>query len=141
MWSDGFRDAFMMELIMLEGRSGIRAKSEKCQCEQGGEPIYHCTQCFGTTMMCKECIIRQHQSYPFHVIRVSLVPHPSCWFTVEKHFCRCGTDKPSSVKPSKTSAYKSSSDTHWARSVSIPSQSLANMDLQSSIRAASTTSI
>lgn len=46
----------------------------QCSCDGEGEPIYRCKDCFGTEMMCRDCIVECHASHPLHRIDVSLVP-------------------------------------------------------------------
>ncbi|KAG1719214.1 hypothetical protein EDB19DRAFT_1612964, partial [Suillus lakei] len=59
---------YLEEMICLEGRG----YHYQCSCNGEGESIYWCKDCFGTEMMCRDCIVECHTSHPLHRIDVSL---------------------------------------------------------------------
>jgi len=68
-WRDNDRDAFLQELIRLDGR-GDSAVAATCGLCQEVEPSVRCEDCFGGLMFCRRCTVDLHACNPLHRIEV-----------------------------------------------------------------------
>ncbi|KAG2097508.1 uncharacterized protein F5147DRAFT_777956 [Suillus discolor] len=71
----GFHQEYLLEDLRLESH-GEADSASPCLCgeldEDGKkkEGVYHCEDCFGLVLLCRECCIAQHQQLPLHIIKM-----------------------------------------------------------------------
>ncbi|KAH7909277.1 hypothetical protein BJ138DRAFT_1115126 [Hygrophoropsis aurantiaca] len=65
----GYREEFLLEDLMLEGRSGAGLNLCSCGSLDPRERLYRCDDCFGIEMLCQECCVVAHKRLPLHAIK------------------------------------------------------------------------
>ncbi|KAF8439266.1 hypothetical protein L210DRAFT_3646022 [Boletus edulis BED1] len=65
-WAQDDRQAFLDELLRLEGRCG---HSEFCIACKTSPALFRCSDCLGTDMLCSSCLLESHQSTPLHRVK------------------------------------------------------------------------
>ena len=72
----GYREEYLNEMLCGEAR-----RLPWCQsCLQAGthqEGLYRCESCFGRSMFCLTCCLKQHTQTPLHVIQVCFKALPA----------------------------------------------------------------
>ncbi|KAJ7053673.1 hypothetical protein C8F01DRAFT_1374953 [Mycena amicta] len=67
-WLNYHREDFLLELLRLEGRGDHRYTA--CRGCTVGTAAFRCTECVqGGLLLCRDCIVKQHASLPFHRIQ------------------------------------------------------------------------
>ncbi|KAF5313625.1 hypothetical protein D9611_010064 [Ephemerocybe angulata] len=74
-WIRDYREAYLREMLWLEGRGGRTSPAVCLGCGGAVAPTYRCTTCIGAEMLCKTCIVSAHQQNPFHFIEVWIDSH------------------------------------------------------------------
>ena len=86
-----FRASYLDEHLRLDGRGwNVTFCCADCQSHDG---YFRCMECFGLSMLCKDCLLRAHKVAPLHRIEVRL---QLSFFILSHsflHLCRLGTQR------------------------------------------------
>ena len=66
-----FRPTFLDELLRWDGR-GLNTDHVCARCQEAATAMFRCIECFGTPMLCKECLLQMHKHSPFHAVKVRI---------------------------------------------------------------------
>ncbi|KAF6754795.1 hypothetical protein DFP72DRAFT_812516, partial [Ephemerocybe angulata] len=67
-WITHHRDAYLCEILRLEGRGDFIGVDYCWSCKGSGTLAqFRCRSCFGDDLVCKECIVRAHVRMPSHI--------------------------------------------------------------------------